>query len=278
MINKFNFYDVYGYFLPGLVFLVLLVLPVGMATGKWPDGGQLVTALLGIPLAYVVGHLLRCVEVFPSTVKDSSGGFRYPSDILLDQDDGKFTNEFKENLVAQIKARFDIDISKGTDKSAKRREVFFLCRSLLIESKTVSYGEQFEGMYALARGLLSAFMLAGAYYFGWALAALEYDAHRVAFVLVCIGGVVALTAFSHQKLAFGSILLALASFGYLLAHGLPTTTTLWKWFPAMTVASIFLARLSHRAFQGFAWEFAKAIYRDFYALDRKPVKSTGENK
>jgi len=148
----------------------------------------------------------------------------------------------------------------------------------LIEGKTVSYGEQFEGMYALMRGLASAFLLVAADYAGWALAALRYDFHLAASAVLCISGVVALTALSHRRLAFGSFLVALTAFGYLLAYGLPSTKSLWEWFAAMMVASIFFARLSHRAFQGFAWEFAKAIYRDFYAYDLKPTKTSAENK
>ena len=79
MINKFNFYDIYGYLLPGLVLLTLLWLPYGLITGQWPGGGQLVTTLLGIPLAYVAGHLLRSLEVFSSTLKGSN---RFPNDVL----------------------------------------------------------------------------------------------------------------------------------------------------------------------------------------------------
>lgn len=68
MIAKFNFYDIYGYFLPGLVLLFLSGLPFGIVCDRWPSG-ELVTALIGIPLAYVAGHILQAfaVRVFPST-------------------------------------------------------------------------------------------------------------------------------------------------------------------------------------------------------------------
>jgi len=88
VISKFNFYDIYGYLVPGLVLLTLLWLPYGLTTGQWPGGGQLVTTLLAIPLAYVVGHLLKSLDAFQSTVKDLSGRRRFPSDMLLDTADG----------------------------------------------------------------------------------------------------------------------------------------------------------------------------------------------
>src|SRR5690349_307969 len=106
MINKFNFYDIYGYFLPGLLLLTLLVLPYGIVTGRWPANGQLITALLGIPLAYVAGHIVRCLEIMPSSVTDAAGKRRFPSDILLDKADPTFSAEFKDRLQAQILAKF----------------------------------------------------------------------------------------------------------------------------------------------------------------------------
>jgi hypothetical protein len=161
MISKFNFYDVYGYFLPGLVLLTLLWLPFGIIDRVWP-GGELVTALIAIPFAYVVGHVLQTMAVpaFPSTGRDSQGNRRYPSDIILDPEDNTFSPEFKEKLVNRIKSQFEIDVTgKPPTVSARRQDAFFLCRSVLIKGKTVSYGEQFEGMYALMRGLGASFLL-----------------------------------------------------------------------------------------------------------------------
>jgi hypothetical protein len=53
-----------------------------------------------------------------------------------------------------------------------RDEALFLCRSALIKSKTVSYAEQFEGLYALMRGFSAAFAVAVVYYLGWAYSSL----------------------------------------------------------------------------------------------------------
>jgi hypothetical protein len=37
MIEKFNFYDVYGYLIPGLVLIGLFLVPLGLL-GRWPAG------------------------------------------------------------------------------------------------------------------------------------------------------------------------------------------------------------------------------------------------
>jgi len=58
MIKQFNFYDVYGYLLPGLALCAVLYAPVGWARHEWPSP-DLGSAVLAIVLAYIVGHLLQ---------------------------------------------------------------------------------------------------------------------------------------------------------------------------------------------------------------------------
>lgn len=95
MISKFNFYDIYGYFLPGLVVLTLLWLPFGVIDRALP-AGELFTALPAIPFAYIVGHILQDVarSAFPSTAK----GGRYPSDIILDPEDSTLLFGIQRNI------------------------------------------------------------------------------------------------------------------------------------------------------------------------------------
>lgn len=51
MIERFNFYDIYGYLLPGATLVGLLWLPFGIITGTWP-AAQLSEAVfvLGFPM------------------------------------------------------------------------------------------------------------------------------------------------------------------------------------------------------------------------------------
>ena len=52
MIDKFNFYDIYGYFVPGLALLAVLWLPFGLLKQGWPsaDWGS---ALVAVVAAYL---------------------------------------------------------------------------------------------------------------------------------------------------------------------------------------------------------------------------------
>jgi hypothetical protein len=56
MIDRFNFYDVYGYLLPGLALVALLGLPGVMIAGNLPSS-ELVSALAAVAAAYVIGQL-----------------------------------------------------------------------------------------------------------------------------------------------------------------------------------------------------------------------------
>src|SRR5258706_15045238 len=113
MIDRFNFYDIYGYLIPGFVLLLVLALPVFLTAGlpadalKLPD---LSTAVITLIVAYVVGHLLQIVAG-----KSISTGRRLPSDRILDAGDTTFLAEFKTRLRAKILDQFGIDV--GDDES-----------------------------------------------------------------------------------------------------------------------------------------------------------------
>jgi hypothetical protein len=64
---KFNFYDIYGFALPGFLLVAILWLPFGLIQKSWPDP-ELSSALIGVVLVYIAGHLLQTVarQVLPS--------------------------------------------------------------------------------------------------------------------------------------------------------------------------------------------------------------------
>jgi len=198
MTIKFNFYDIYGFALPGFLLLAVLWLPFGLIDNRWPDA-EFSSALLGVILAYFAGHVLQQVagQAIPSNFLSG----RYPSSVFLDKDDPSptFSREFKERLAHQILTVFQLDISLdavGKAADGVRRDAFFLCRSALIKSKTAVYPEQFEGLYALMRGLCAAFGLAVVYYLGWAYSGLLHRTVPSAFGswqwsgLAVLGGIV----------------------------------------------------------------------------------------
>lgn len=60
MIQRFNFYDIYGYLVPGVVLLTAFWLPFGLVLGRWPSADWS-SALVGLVFAYLAGHILRTV-------------------------------------------------------------------------------------------------------------------------------------------------------------------------------------------------------------------------
>jgi hypothetical protein len=180
MNERFNFYDIYGYLLPGGLLFVLLWLPFGLLLDQWPPTSWS-SAVLVLGLAYIAGHLLHALSeaAFPSKFKDGEGNNRQPSDLLVDSKDDKVIQsryrlgDMKKNLADQIDHLFGIKIeinASWTKELGIRRSVaFFKCRGFLTKQKAAAYAEQQQGMYALMRGTGAAFVLACALYLGVAI-------------------------------------------------------------------------------------------------------------
>lgn len=149
MIERFNLYDLYGYLLPGLTLLGLLWLPFGMALGIWPLF-KLGPAIFALIVGYVLGHILHELSrsVFPShSVKNGVRSF--PSDELLDDSDNTFSEEIKAKIRNKILDWYKIDVGERKIRGT----AFAMCRNELLQKGRVSYAEQFQGLYALMRGV-----------------------------------------------------------------------------------------------------------------------------
>ncbi len=306
MIQRFNFYDLYGYFLPGLLLLTLIWLPFGLIAGYWP-AKEISSALVTFALAYIAGHLMQtfAVNALPSKSRDAMGKPRFRSDIFLDKGDHTFSQDFKERLARQIKTRFGIDVkvmaSPSEPPSRERQDAFFLCRSALIKVKSVSYGEQFQGMYALMRGLTLAFWAGSVYHAGWAAPQWKSDRFTVvavgfaALVLLaaCITEGAALLSIPQKKpkfrfarltlsavervqkapksklarLTLGAVGLVLLSLGYVSGHSRVVQSSARLLLAGISLASLFLGLTCLGGYGYFAKEFAMAIYRDFCAYE-----------
>jgi hypothetical protein len=175
MIEKFNFYDIYGYFLPGLALLGVFWLPFGLARHTLP-GGDWTSAFAGAAFAYLLGNLLQIVakKAVPSkTVKGKT--MRFASDAIFDPG-SELESGAKLKIAALVKQQFGLDVHAGepgdSDMDKQRNSAFFLARQVLIYGKAVTYAEQFQGMYELMRGLIVALAVASAYWFGWAASVL----------------------------------------------------------------------------------------------------------
>lgn len=178
MIEKFNFYDVYGYLIPGLVILGLLWVPIGIFRGRWPSAALGSTILILI-FSYLLGHLLQITvrAIVPPKPTDRYGKARFPSDVLLDRE-GPFSQGLKRKIAKLCWDRFGIDVCLGQDPgntdeqamgeiSKARNEAFLRARRVLQRDDKQGYAEQFEGLYAMMSGLVIA-LAGGAFYFvGW---------------------------------------------------------------------------------------------------------------
>lgn len=175
MIERFNFYDVYGYLAPGIALLGLLWIPFGMVTGKLPDD-KLASLAVVLLLGYIVGFFLHSMSTnaFPSqTLTDAAGKPAYPTVVLLDQKNNLLGEDLKKRVQANVKAWFGIDVAAGTNAdatiAARRQDAYKLCRQIVNASG--GYAQQFQGLYSLMRGLAVVLWLAAPYNAGWAVAA-----------------------------------------------------------------------------------------------------------
>lgn len=285
MIDKFNFYDIYGYFLPGAVLLLLFWLPFGLVKNTWPpsDWGSAVIAVI---VSYITGHLLQmiCTRVLPSKVAKGGDRPRNPSDFLLDKEDKELSPEFKTNLAEQVKKKFKFDLSVDKTPTPEidsvRNAAFFMARHSLVRTKEVSYAEQFEGLYTLLRNVSGALALAGANYIGWSMSLW----HRgwldcIVIVVVTVGFLASLnlaaqtlrndlsaaTSKRLEGLNVGALLLVALTVGYAMGRHYEITQ--------MQAAELALCALgaftaSLRCFGGYKYHcmnFAKTVWRDFSA-------------
>jgi hypothetical protein len=289
VIERFNFYDVYGYFVPGFSLLGLIWAPFGIARHSWPST-ELGSALVGVVFAYIAGHLLQIISnrALPSQIKDHFGGARYPSDVILDAGNRVFSGELKERLAKLVKSSFDIDLAvdeapkKKNDLefgpiSGRRRDAFFLCRGVLIREKIAAYPEQFEGMYTLLRGLATACLLGFTYLLGWATAVSRTRClTRVAMCVLAIGlgycvvcGLVGALSGSIERPAWvdRSFLAAFCLFffgsGHFFGRGYVDSLGQSELFAGLAVVSLILFARFFTAYKSFAQEFAKAVWRDY---------------
>lgn len=305
MVRQFNFYDIYGYFLPGLVILGLILVPIGIITGGWPPHDTS-NALLFAALAYLTGHILQTIAInaVPARIlRDGRGRPRYPSDRMMDKSSTEFSGEFKARLARQVLQRFGLDLHVDVDGDgtgevySDRNDAFFEARSFLIARNTALYVEQFEGMYVLMRGLVSAFVAGSFYLAGWALAF-----HRASPVLRIsseglglVGGAAALllsvialapnATLMRRSVAVlaGSLLAAATAAGFWA--GALEPEPFWKsaapgselmiWLAASL--TLIVATRCYSSYRSFATLFAQSVWRDFsvcLAAEIRPITWT----
>lgn len=304
MIKNFNFYDVYGFLLPGVILIALIWLPIGLTEDKWPEA-KVASALIAVIFGYIAGHVLQTIAAnfFHSTTKDKFSKRRYPSNVFLDRDNQVFSDEFKKQLSERIKTLFGIDVNvnfsakdvaSSEDKIDSRRwDAFHLCRSVLVKSKTASYAEQHEGMYAMMRGLCLAFILGLLYNAGWALSGYLGERFESNYVsILTLGLVIAIIASAvsiwkrnkkSDALFKGSVwavmiflAVTLITLGNYMGHGKVINDAKRDLLGIVVLGSLFAALRCYGAFKEHTELFARAVYRDFYVYEKEEAKDKKE--
>lgn len=282
MIERFNFYDVYGYFIPGSVIILAIWLPFTMTghielpSGEWP------LLIVGVLLAYLAGHLLQTMAstAIPSSKNVTREKWRYPSALMVSSDDSTLTDTTKKRIEKCVRSWFGIDIQvwqMGSGALGKlRQDAFELSRRVVVKSG--NYAEQFQGLYVMMRGIAAAFWLATPYMAGWALGAWCNMAAYYVSAGILIASIVAFLALSFRhiadlepikrlsasRLSLGVLGAGLLCIGYICGVNKMTQVLAYE-FGAI---AIFYLGVGVRAFascQYFAREFAKAVWVQFAA-------------
>ncbi|SRR5213594_579762 len=216
----------------------------------------------------------------------SLGLDRLYSAIYLDRNDATLSAEVKSRVVSRVKSEFGMDVDDGDSKDAaardrRRRDAFLLCRRALIQDKMASYAEQFEGLYALMRGLSAACVLGAINHAGWASSrafparaetALQLIIFLGLFLLLFFGVIVRETPMPFYVIVGLSFALGAVS-GLKYAVGGQITPPMSATLFGITLFLFFVAREMFMGERRFAGLFAATVYRDFCARPSPPTKS-----
>lgn len=289
MSEKFNFYDIYGYLLPGLLLLGLCWLPFGMEGQGWPSQ-EVSKALLLLFAGYIAGQLLQsyALVAVPSNVRDAKGLLRSPSSILLD-DDSKFDKSFKTLLANEAREAFGLEVLGPSEQAEKNRDVVVMqARAYLIRKKAASYVEQFEGLYAMLRGLGCDFFFGAAYLLGWILS-FHWKTKCLGFslglvLIIACAGTLVLSTLSYflradskkerslDQWGVALILVLALCLGYFFGTWKPAPDNIVLFLCIAAPLAIIAGFRCMRGYRKYAQSFAETIWRDFLALHREADK------
>ena len=297
MSERFNFYDIYGYVIPGFTLLGVLWLPLGIAVGKLPDLG-FADALGGLLIAYIIGLVLSSLTAlaFPSGKSVSGGATRLPSDELLDRTINAKHLSFVVLLEEKIKETFQVDLTQTlpeTELLTLRQHAFLLCRDRLVLEDKGAYAEQFEGMYSMMRGISGASLIGAYYLLGWLFAGVQHQVelredwtYGLRMLVAVAGLVVATVDFwlsrssppNSAKKHWSKIVLCLSALGmgyagFLMGQRHLSVATRPTLLTALIAAMIFLTGRCYVSYQYFARTFAYTVLRHFLALPPHPKRA-----
>ena len=175
MIDRLNFFDLYGYLVPGLVFVLIICLPYALLNPQILSI-ELGSGLVAIVIAYVIGYQLYGLAelILLSKMKIDGRWQHYSAFILYDHDPtNAFPPELRKALRDAIREYFLVrQPAYGPAATEVGREpiehrYFISARTALLHNKRAGYAEQFQGMYVMTRGISLACGVGTIYLVGW---------------------------------------------------------------------------------------------------------------
>jgi len=312
VIDRLNFYDIYGHLLPGTLLLVLLALPPVLINGAWigalPGGILAILGVLALGAGYIAGVV---VQVFASdavaskllrTVRKDKHQREYvsyrvastgqpPSDLVLDYPNDGLSVALRGKLETAVAERFGLDISANEatkdGRSQRRKDAVQLCRAALVDSGSARYTEQFQALYSLARACAVAILSAIAFTVGFAAAAdgIREATSGVPFWIGYWDVLLGLFALAYglwhvRHCRLGSLLLWLLVFlvlgvvvAWMLAPVIHGAPRAGRGAALLCLPYALLAVRFLRAYESYSRYFVATVFRDFVVLATMPVKA-----
>jgi hypothetical protein len=272
MIERFNFYDVYAYLVPGLLLLAGIWLPFGLTGDPFPSaewGSALGFVLVGYVMGILVHEISRETPFFRRDPQ--------PSTTMIVAKNALLAEPARTQLVGRIAAEFE-----GLDAVAAPTVAFKACRDRVLGAKGGQYFEQMQGMFGLMRGLSSAASLCAAWYLGW-LAYAWLGASTWTYFPLVISIVAALVWWlirdNKRKPVLGwlccSVPLLTASVGAFAANGSLENPAHAQRIGGVLVAALFAAVIFGRSYVRYTDLYAEAVYTAFLSLP-KPRKGRSD--
>lgn len=260
---RLNFYDLYGYVIPGLVALLLLYLP--MAGQVELSLGWILVLLCSHPIGFVLHEVAR--DVLPSRISWDDGRQALPSARVADEAGaGLFASEDAREVVLHALTARGVAVPPSSER-------FTQLRHEVLRSGSGAYVEQMHGMQALSRTL----------YLVTASGAVGATGGAVVAFLgsPSIGSILLLGGFLGLLYALREGMEPLVQWagkqthrwpGFLLllfAGGLaaPTSGLRGDLWGLVAIALVLATRPLRTAHPRYAKEFARAVYRGLVHLD-----------
>lgn len=166
MFDKFNFYDLLGYVIPGAIVVLALywVGNTGLGLALPPLGSDLASSFVFLGASYLAGHLIQAFgEMWEGRLCKDEG--RLSERLLLPQDaphwvERGFSTEFKNRIIDHGTKVFGVPDPNGTPDVSKakawRQELFNLCYALIVQEDAAQHTEVFLAINGLSRGVYMA--------------------------------------------------------------------------------------------------------------------------